>query len=346
MELFVVVSDALQNLQCVLDIRLIYGDRLEAALQRGILFDVLAVLVEGGGADDLNFAAAQRGLEDVGGVHAALGIAGAHDVVDLVDNEDDVARLADLLDQPLHAAFKLTAELGACHQCRKVQQIDLLLAQLERHIAGDDALGQSLSDGGLAHAGLTDEAGVVLLSAVQNLNDPLDLLFAANDGVQLAVTGTLAQVDAVIVQKLALLVLFAAGRLLLTGPGVVAGLLGRRVAAVAEQAIQERKRGGLAALLIVLTAVLRQVVHLLRAAECLHHLTVDVFQVLRRDAHALHHLLHLGQAQLGGTFQAQALIDHLVLLVHAGDEHDGHVFLASGTKCRLHGIPPLSVGVI
>ena len=43
--------NALQNLQCVLDIRLIYGDRLEAALQRGILFDVLAVLVEGGGME-------------------------------------------------------------------------------------------------------------------------------------------------------------------------------------------------------------------------------------------------------------------------------------------------------
>ena len=82
----------LQDLQRILDIGLIHGDRLEAALQRGVLLDVLAVLVEGGGADDLNLAPAQGGLQDVGGVHAALGIAGAHDVVDLVDDEDDVAQ--------------------------------------------------------------------------------------------------------------------------------------------------------------------------------------------------------------------------------------------------------------
>ena len=82
----------LQDLQRVLDVRLVDRHGLEAALQRGVLFDVLAVLVEGGGADDLNLAPGQGGLEDVGGVHAALGVARAHDVVDLVDDEDDVAR--------------------------------------------------------------------------------------------------------------------------------------------------------------------------------------------------------------------------------------------------------------
>ena len=62
-------------------------DGLEAPLQGGVLLDVLAVLIEGGGADDLELAPAQGGLEDIGGVHAALGIAGAHDVVDLVDDQ-------------------------------------------------------------------------------------------------------------------------------------------------------------------------------------------------------------------------------------------------------------------
>ena len=346
-ELLVVMGDALQNLQRILDIRLVDGDGLEPALQRGVLFDVLAVLVEGGGADDLDLATAQGGLEDVGGVHAALGVAGAHDVVYLVDDEDDVARLAYLLDQALHAAFELTAELGARHQRGEIQQIDLLLPQLEGYVTGDDALRQSLGDGGLAHARLADEAGVVLLAAVQDLHHPLNLLLAADDGVQLAVTGALAQVDAVIVQELALLVLFAARGLLYGAAAALTGLLRRGIAAVVEQAVQERERGGLAALLVVLIlAALRQVVHLLRAAEGLHHLVVDVLQILRRDAHALHHVLHLGQTQLGGAFQAQALVDHLVFLVHPGDEHNGHVFLASGTKCRLHGDPPLSVGVV
>ena len=266
--------------------------------------------------------------------------------MDLVDDKDHVPGLADLLDEALHAAFKLAAELCARHQGRQVQQIDLLVPQLEGHIAGHDALGQALGDGGFAHARLADEAGVVLLAAVQDLHHALDLLLPPNDGVQLAVAGALAQIDAVIVQKLALLFLFAAGGLRSGIAAVLAGLLRRGIAAVVEQAVQKRERGGLAALLIVLVLAVRQVVHLLCAAEGLHHLVVDVLQILRRDAHALHHVLHLGQTQLGGAFQAQALVDHLVLLVHAGDEHNGHILFASGTKCRLHGIPPLSVGVI
>ena len=62
MILLVVVGDALQNLERILHIRLVDRDRLEAALKRGVLFDVLAVFGEGRRADDLNFPAGERGL--------------------------------------------------------------------------------------------------------------------------------------------------------------------------------------------------------------------------------------------------------------------------------------------
>ncbi len=81
--------------------------------------------------------------------------------------------LLDLVDQSLHAALKLAPELGTGHQSRQVQQIDLLVPQLKGHLPGGDALGQSLGNGGLAHAGLADEAGIVLLPAVQDLHHPL-----------------------------------------------------------------------------------------------------------------------------------------------------------------------------
>ena len=48
-------------------------DGLEAAFQGGVLFDVFAVLVHGGGADALKFATGKGGLDDVGGIHCALG---------------------------------------------------------------------------------------------------------------------------------------------------------------------------------------------------------------------------------------------------------------------------------
>ena len=69
-----------------------HHDRLEPALQGRVLFNVLAVFVDGGGADDLQLAPGQGGLEDVGRVHRALGRAGADDGVHLVDEQDDVAR--------------------------------------------------------------------------------------------------------------------------------------------------------------------------------------------------------------------------------------------------------------
>ena len=59
--------------------------RLEAALEGGVLFDVLAVLVDGGGADHVQLAPGQHGLEHVAGVHGPLGGAGADHGVQLVD---------------------------------------------------------------------------------------------------------------------------------------------------------------------------------------------------------------------------------------------------------------------
>ena len=66
-------------------------DRLEAALERRVLLDVLAVLVERGRADRAQLAAREHRLEQVGGVHRALGRAGADDRVQLVDEQDDLA---------------------------------------------------------------------------------------------------------------------------------------------------------------------------------------------------------------------------------------------------------------
>ena len=86
--------------------------------------------------------------------------------MDLVDHEDDVAKALDLVNKALHPAFKLAAELGASHKGGQVQEIDFLFPQLKRHLACHDPPGQALGNGGLAHAGLADEAGVILLAAI------------------------------------------------------------------------------------------------------------------------------------------------------------------------------------
>ncbi len=57
-------------------------------------------------------------------------------------------------------------------------------------------LGESFYDGTLTYARLTDEDGVVLLSAPQNLHDALYLAFAAYTGVELVLCGSQRQISA------------------------------------------------------------------------------------------------------------------------------------------------------
>src|SRR5213596_3240770 len=80
---------------------------------RAASFSVFAVLVEGCGADALDLAAGQGGLEDVRGIDGALGGARANQGVELIDEEHDLAAGADLIEDLLQALLELAAVLGA-----------------------------------------------------------------------------------------------------------------------------------------------------------------------------------------------------------------------------------------
>ena len=73
------------------DRRLADEHRREAPLERRVLLDVLAVLVERRRADAAQLAAREHRLEQVRRVDRALGRARADDRVQLVDEEDDPA---------------------------------------------------------------------------------------------------------------------------------------------------------------------------------------------------------------------------------------------------------------
>ena len=90
--LLVALLDAAQDLDRLLDRRLVDLDGLEASLERGVTLDVLAVLVERSRADGLQLATGEGWLQDVGGVDRALGRAGSDEGVQLVDEEHAVAR--------------------------------------------------------------------------------------------------------------------------------------------------------------------------------------------------------------------------------------------------------------
>src|SRR5207247_4969584 len=73
--------------------------------------------------------------------------------------------------------------------------------------------GEALDNGRLAHAGLTDQHGIVLGPPGEDLDDPLDLLLAADDGIELRLPGELGEVAGELVEH--------GGLRALLGPGIV-----------------------------------------------------------------------------------------------------------------------------
>ena len=147
----------------------------------------------------MQVATGKRRLQDVAGVHGALGGTRAHDGVELIDEQDDLAfGFLNLLEHGLQAVLELAAVLGAGDQRAHVELDEVAIAQGARHVAGHDTLGDALDDSRLADARLANEHGVVLGAAGQDLDGTTDLVGTADDRVELAGTGQVADVATVL----------------------------------------------------------------------------------------------------------------------------------------------------
>ena len=196
----------------VLDTRLTHHHRLEAPLQGCVFFDVFAILVERRRTDAPQFPAGQRRLEQVGGVRPALRRPGADHGMELIDEEDDVAsgRL-DLAEDRLEPVFELAAVFRAGDQRAQVERDDAAAAEILGHVGLHDPQGQTLRDRRLAHAGLADEHGIVFGAAGEHLDHPPDFGVAADHGIEFALAGPFCQIDAVLLERLKLLLRILVG---------------------------------------------------------------------------------------------------------------------------------------
>ena len=198
----VLLLEAAQDRDRVLDRRLRDEHRLETPRQRRVLLDVLAILVERGRADAVQLTARQRRLQQVRGVHCAFRLARADQRVHFVDEQDHAALRRDhLVQHSLQPLLELAAIFGPGDQRAHVERQELLVAQRLRHVAVDDAEREPFHDRSLAHARLADQHGIVLRPTGQHLDRAPDLLVAADHGIELAGAGGLGEVAGVFLQR-------------------------------------------------------------------------------------------------------------------------------------------------
>src|SRR5690606_37799390 len=144
----------------------------------------------------------QSRLEQVGRIHGAVALARANQRLHFIDEEDDLAfgRLH-LVQHALETLLEFTAIFRAGNQRTHVEREQALVLERFRHVAIDDADGQALGNRGLADAGFTDEHGIVLGAARQDLNGATDLLDATNDRVELALAYVLGQIAGIFLER-------------------------------------------------------------------------------------------------------------------------------------------------
>ncbi|MNL39554.1 hypothetical protein D3C87_1618390 [compost metagenome] len=166
MVLLVLLLQAAQDRDRVLDRRLVDHDGLETTGKSRILFHMLAVFIECRRADAVKLAARKRRLQQVRRIHGAIRLARADQRMHLVDEQDDIAVFGlHFVEHALQPLFEFAAILGTGNQRAHVERHQLLVLQAFRHVAIDDTKRQTFGDRRLADAGFADQHGVVLGAA-------------------------------------------------------------------------------------------------------------------------------------------------------------------------------------
>ena len=132
-----------------------------------------------------------------------LGLAGADQRVQLVDEQDDFAGGGiDFGQYRLEPLLEFAAILGAGNQRPHVEGHDPLRRQALGNVAPKDPDRQPLGDGSLADTRIADQHRVVLGPPAQHLHGAPDFVIAADDWIDLALTGLLRHIPRIPRQRL------------------------------------------------------------------------------------------------------------------------------------------------
>ena len=161
---------------------------------------MLAVLIQGGGTNGLEFTTSQQGLQNTGSVNSSFCCSCAHQGVDLINEDDDVASRTNLFGDFLQTLFEVSAVATTRNQGTQVQGVELLVLEGFGNVTFDNGLGKTLDHGRLSHTGFTDQDRVVLGTSRQNLHDPFHFALAANHRIEFSIAGCLGEVAAKLIE--------------------------------------------------------------------------------------------------------------------------------------------------
>ena len=199
--LFEEAGDAAHHYEALLFAGFFHFDNLEAAGERGILFEILFVFRPGGSGDGAEFATGEGWFENVSGVILTGRATGTDHSMSFVNEQNDGDwRAFDFFDQTLETIFKFAFDAGAGLQQCHVKGAHFDISERRRDIALHDAHGETFDDGGFADTGFTCEDGIVLAAANEDVDDLANFEVAAEDGVDFSVAGVFCEVDGELIE--------------------------------------------------------------------------------------------------------------------------------------------------
>ena len=176
-------------------------DRLEPTLECSVLFEVLAVLVECGGTNCLQFTTSKHRLENACCIDCAFGSTSTNERVNLVDEENDVATSLDFLEHLLEALFEIAAVTRASNKRAQIERVELLAVKRFRNLIGSDCLCQTFNDCGLANTRLANKNRVVLGPAAEHLHDAFCFACTTDNWVELLFASELCEVATELIEN-------------------------------------------------------------------------------------------------------------------------------------------------
>ena len=151
----------------------------------------------------MQFASGQHRLEQIGRIHRAFRRAGAHDCMQLIDEQQNLPFGACI---SLRTAFNRSSNSPRNFAPATSDPMSSAMTFLVFSPSGTSPLTmrmrQPFDNGGFSDARFTDEHRIVLGSAGQDLNHTPDFFVATDDGIQLALPGQSSQVAAIFFQRL------------------------------------------------------------------------------------------------------------------------------------------------